>query len=69
MTTIVERLGITQNRLSALEQELEENARNDQNGNSIDAFLEVAQGKPANEILMLGIWLERFIVFCIERRE
>ena len=63
MTTIMEALGLTPERTKELTEEMVKNAKNDKNGNAINAFMEVAEGKQIGEILYLGSLMRDYIEY------
>ena len=63
MTTIMEALGLTPERTKELMDEIVKNAENDKNGNAINTFMEVAEGKQIGEILYLGSLMRDVIVY------
>ena len=63
MTTIMEALGLTPERTKELTEEMVKNAKNDKNGNAINTFMEVAEGKQIGEILYLGSLMRDYIMY------
>lgn len=63
MTTIMEALGLTPERTKELTEEVVKNAKNDENGNAINTFMEVAEGKQIGEILYLGSLMRDYIMY------
>ena len=63
MTTAMEELGLTPERIKELMEEIAKNAKNDKNGSAINAFMEVAEGKQIGEILYLGSVMRDYIMY------
>jgi GTP cyclohydrolase I len=63
MTTIMEELGLTPERIKELMEEIVKNAKNDKNGSAINTFMEVAEGKQIGEILYLGSLMRDYIMY------
>ena len=63
MTTIMEELGLTPERIKELMEEIVKNAKNDKNGSAINTFMEVAEGKQIGEILYLGSVMRDYIMY------
>ena len=64
MTTIMEALGLTPERIKELMKEIAKNAENDKNGSPINAFIEAAEGKQIGEILYLGAVMRAYIKYA-----
>lgn len=63
MTTIMEALGLTPERIKELMEEIAKKAENDKNGSAINVFMEVAEGKQIGEILYLGALMRDYIMY------